>query len=38
MLYLETFLRVYLSDLDNTTKKVIDDMLEENNEYKETPE
>lgn len=37
MLYLETFLRVYLSDLDNTTKKVIDDVLAESNEHKETP-
>ena len=37
MLYLETFLRVYLSDLDNTTEKVINDVLVENNEHKETP-
>lgn len=36
MLYLETFLRVYLSDLDNTTEKVINDVLVENNEHKET--
>lgn len=32
---LEVFLRMYMSNLDNMTKKVINDVLKEDNEHKE---